>query len=72
MTKFFTILLIHVGAASYSVTMPSQAECSDALLIVSDAADELSALGDGGEVWAQCHKTDSLSASVRPRARGDL
>lgn len=72
MTTFFTILLIHVGAASYSVTLPSQAECSDALLIVSDAADELSALGDGGEVWAQCHRTGRLSASMRPRARGDL
>lgn len=72
MTTFFTILLIHVGTASYSVTLPSQAECSDALLIVSDAADELSALGDGGEVWAQCHRTDHLSSSMRPRARGDL
>jgi len=72
MTTFFTILLVHVGTTSYSVTLPSQAECSDALLIVSDAADELSALGDGGEVWAQCHRTDLLSASMRPRARGDL
>lgn len=72
MTTFFTILWVHVGAASYSVTLPSQAECSDALLVISGAADELSALGDGGEVWAQCHRTDRLSSSMRPRARGDL
>jgi hypothetical protein len=72
MTTFFTILLIHIGATTYTVTLPSQAECSDALLIVSDARHELSAMGDGGEVWAQCHRTNLLSASMRPRARGDL
>jgi len=64
--------LIHIGATTYTVTLPSQAGCSDALLIVSDARHELSAMGDGGEVWAQCHLTGLLSASMRPRARGDL
>ena len=51
MTTFFTILLIHIGATTYTVTLPSQAECSDALLIISDARLELSDMGDGGEVW---------------------
>lgn len=72
MTTFFTILLVHVGATSYAVTLASQSECSDALLVVSNAANELSELGDGGEVWAQCHKTNLLSASMRPRSREDL
>ena len=71
MTTFFTLLLIHIGATTYTVTLPSQAECSDALLIVSDARHELSDMGGGGEVWAQCHRTNLLSASMRPRARGD-
>ena len=68
MTTFFTILLIHIGATTYTVTLPSQAECSDALLIISAARHELSDMGDG-EVWAQCHRTNLLSASMRPRAR---
>ena len=72
MTTFFTILLIHIGATTYTVTLPSQAECSDALLIISDARHELSDMGDKGEVWAQCQRTSLLSASMRPRARGDL
>lgn len=72
MTTFFTLLLIHIGSTTYTVTLPSQAECSDALLIVSDARHELSDMGGGGETWAQCHRTSLLSVSMRPRARGDL
>lgn len=72
MITFFTILLIHIGATTHTITLLSQAECSDALLIVIDARHELSEMGDGGEVWAQCHRTNLLSASMRPRARGDL
>lgn len=72
MTTYFTILLIHIAATTYTVTLLSQAECSDALLIISDARHELSDMAGGGETWAQCHRTNLLSASMRPKARGDL
>lgn len=66
-----TILIVHIGLASYGLAVGSPEDCSAALLKVSDARSELSEMGDGGEVWSQCMPTGqyTLTRSLRPRAR---
>ena len=62
MTPLKTILLIHMAGSTYSIEMPSQMECGEALVAVAEAEDG---------VFAQCVRTYAPSASPRPVARGE-
>jgi len=66
-----TILIVHIGLAVHSMALGSPEDCSAALLKISDARHELSAMGDGGDTWAQCVPTGqrTLTRSLRPHAR---
>ena len=68
MMPLITILLVHVGADTYSVEYPSQMACGEALVVIAEATPVV------GEprIWAQCVRTYAPSQSIRPRARGDL
>ena len=68
MTPLITILLIHVGADTYSTTYPSQMACGEALVVIAEATPPLG----GRKTYAQCVRTYAPSQSPRPRARGDL
>jgi hypothetical protein len=68
MTPLTTILLIHIGADTYSMTYPSQMACGEALVVIAEATP---AVGEP-RIWAQCQRTYAPSQSIRPRARGDL
>lgn len=68
MTPLITILLITVGLNVYSAEYPSQMACGDALVVVAEAEPPLG----GRKTYAQCVRTYAPSASLRPRARGDL
>ena len=68
MTPLITILLIHVGADTYSVEYPSQMACGEALVAIAEATPPLG----GRKTYAQCQRTYAPSQSIRPRARGDL
>ena len=67
MTPLITILLVHIGADTYSTTYPSQMSCGEALVVISDHAP---VAGDP-MIWAQCVRTYAPSASPRPVARGE-
>jgi len=73
MTTFFTILVLHFNGVSYDYAMHSQEACGDALVVVS--SDEFQSgfgAANGDRVWAQCRRTNELSGSIRPRARGEV
>ena len=67
MTPLITILLVHIGADTYSTTYPSQMACGEALVVITDYTP---AVGEP-RIWAQCVRTYAPSQSIRPRARGD-
>jgi len=71
MTEFFTFMLITFtspqhGTLDTALLYPSQQACGEALLEVYPTIDRHYPSSD-----AQCRPTRLLSASVRPRARGD-
>ena len=68
MMPLITILLVHIGADTYSMEYPSQMACGEALVVIAEATPVV------GEprIWAQCVRTYAPSQSIRPRARGDL
>jgi len=68
MTPLITILLVHIGANTYSTTYPSQMACGEALVAIAEATPPLG----GRKTYAQCVRTYAPSQSIRPRARGDL
>lgn len=68
MMTLITILLVHVGADTYSVEYPSQMACGEALVAIAEATPPLG----GRKTYAQCVRTYAPSQSIRPRARGDL
>jgi hypothetical protein len=68
MTPLITILLIHVGADTYSMTYPSQMACGEALVVI---AEDTPVVGEP-RIWAQCVRTYAPSQSPRPRARGEV
>ena len=68
MTPLITILLVHIGADTYSTTYPSQMACGEALVVI---AEDTPVVGEP-RIWAQCVPTYAPSQSIRPRARGDL
>ena len=67
MTPLITILLVHIGANTYSMTYPSQMACGEALVVIAEATPVV------GEprIWARCVRTYAPSQSIRPRARGE-
>jgi len=67
MSPLITILLVHIGANTYSTTYPSQMACGEALVAIAESAPVV------GEprIWAQCVRTYAPSKSIRPRARGE-
>lgn len=68
MMPLTTILLIHIGADTYSVEYPSQMACGEALVAIAEATPPIG----GRKTYAQCVRTYAPSQSIRPRARGDL
>lgn len=68
MTPLITIMMIYVGADAYSVTYPSQMACGEALVIIAESDEGFMTR----KTWAHCVRTYAPSASLRPRARGDL
>ena len=67
MTPLITILLVHIGADTYSTTYPSQMACGEALVVI---AEDKPVVGEP-HIWAQCVRTYSPGQSPRPVARGD-
>lgn len=67
MMPLITILLVHIGADTYSTTYPSQMACGEALVAIAESTPVV------GEprIWAQCVRTYAPSQSPRPKARGD-
>jgi len=68
MMTLTTILLVHIGANTYSMTYPSQMACGEALVVIAEATPVV------GEprIWARCMRTYAPSQSIRPRARGEI
>ena len=71
MTTFWTFMLITFttpehGTLDTALLYPSQKACGDALLVVYPTIEQHYPIS-----MAQCRPTRLLSASVRPRARGD-
>jgi len=67
MTLLTTILLVHIGADTYSMTYPSQMACGEALVVIAEATPPLG----GRKTYARCVRTYAPSASPRPVARGE-
>jgi len=67
MTPLITILLVHIGADTYSTTYPSQMACGEALVVIAEATPPIG----GRKTFAQCVRTYAPSASPRPVARGE-
>lgn len=68
MTPLITILLMHVGAETYTASFDSQIKCGRALLDFSAIARDLQR-EYGGEAWAQCVRTYAPSVSLMPQMR---
>jgi len=68
MMPLITILLVHIGADTYSMTYPSQMACGEALVVIAEATPPLG----GRKTYAQCVRTYAPSQSIRPRARGEI
>jgi len=68
MMPLITILLVHIGADTYSTTYPSQMACGEALVVIAEATPPLG----GRKTYAQCVRTYAPSQSIRPRARGEI
>jgi len=68
MMPLTTILLVHIGANTYSMTYPSQMACGEALVVIAEATPPLG----GRKTYAQCMRTYAPSQSIRPHARGEI
>jgi len=71
MTTFWTFMLISFtspqhGTLDTALLYPSQQACGEALLVVYPTIERYYP-----DSMAQCRSTRQLSASVRPKARGD-
>lgn len=67
MTPLITILLVHIGADTYSTNYPSQMACGEALVVI---AEDKPVVGEP-HIWAQCVRTYAPSQSPRPVAKGE-
>jgi hypothetical protein len=66
MTTFFTVMQILVGAEYYAIVYKSEQHCAESIHIVYAAASTKS-----DDVAVSCHRSDVLSSTIRPRARGE-